>query len=102
MEDAPYGEKRGGEVEGDAGPPLNPASDDWPPSVPFEKPCMWPPTPPQKKNPLTPQTISNDCSLIFFKRTLPLLPYDGNYHYEVLAVKLLSESDSKGKFDLML
>ena len=28
MEDAPYGEKRGGEVEGDAGPPLNPASDD--------------------------------------------------------------------------
>ena len=41
-------EGRGGEEEGDAGPPLNPASDDWPPSVPFEKPCMWPPTP-QKK-----------------------------------------------------
>ena len=95
------GEGRGGEVEGDAGSPLNPASDDWPPSVPFEKPCMWPPPPP-KKNPLTPQMISNDCSMIFFKRTLPLLPYDGNYHYEVLAVKLLSESDSKGKFDLML
>ena len=50
MEDAPYGEKRGGEVGGDAGPPLNPANDDWPPSVPFEKPCMWPPTPPQKES----------------------------------------------------
>ena len=60
------------------------------------------PPPKKKKKKLTPQTISNDCSLIFFKRNLPLLPYDANYHYEVLAVKLLSESDSKGKFDPML
>ena len=44
------GEGRGGEVEGDAGSPLNPASDDWPPSVPFEKPCMWPPPPKKKKS----------------------------------------------------